>query len=185
MNDVSDHKLVYQCLEGDVNAYEALVDRYQKTVYNVAYRMTQNPNNAEEITQSVFVKAYEKLDSFNYRYKFFSWIYKMTVNETLNFIKRNNRQESLETSAVRMVSADSPELTLDKNERSAHIHHALGQLNHDHRTVIVLKYFTGLSYLEISEVLKIPEKTVKSRLYSARIELKDVLVNQGWAYNGK
>ncbi|NQT23888.1 sigma-70 family RNA polymerase sigma factor [candidate division KSB1 bacterium] len=184
MNEASDHRLIYQCLDGDVNAYETLVERYQRTVFNVAYRMTQNQNNAEEITQAIFVKAYEKLDTFNYKYKFFSWIYKMTVNETLNFVKRNSRQESLDVSAVNMASSENPEKALDAAERSAHIQHALGQLHLDHRTVLVLKYFTELSYSEMSEILQIPEKTVKSRLYSARIQLKDVLVNQGWAYNG-
>ena len=87
MVDDQDQALVRQCLDGHTRAFEALVDRYQKPLFNVALRMLDDAQDAEDITQTVFIKAFEKLATYDDRYKFFSWIYKMTVNEALNFTR--------------------------------------------------------------------------------------------------
>ena len=79
--------LVQQCLNGNTKAYEIIVEKYYKIIFRMAFRVLKNDDDAEEITQIVFVKAYENLSSYNSKYKFFSWLYKITVNESLNFIK--------------------------------------------------------------------------------------------------
>jgi RNA polymerase sigma-70 factor (ECF subfamily) len=89
--------LVRQCLEGDREVFGTLMGRYQKAVFNVALRMTRSYQEAQDITQAIFIQAYEKLGEYDARHKFFSWIYRMAVNESLNFIKRSRRFEGLDS----------------------------------------------------------------------------------------
>jgi len=84
----NDTDLVQECLAGNTKAFEALIDKYQKKIFNIVYRMTGNDDDAEDITQSVFIKVYEKLSSFNPKYKFFSWLYRIALNESLNLMNQ-------------------------------------------------------------------------------------------------
>lgn len=178
MSVEEDRRLALRAAEGDGRAFEAIVVRYEKTIYNAAYRIAKDPDDAADITQSVFIKAHRKIHTYDPSYKLFSWLYRIAVNEAINYVKRTRRlvpaEEELGT------SRESPSRDIAYIEASDQIQHALMELKLDHRIVVVLKYFLELSYAEISEMTDIPEKTVKSRLFSARRELRDVLIRQGY-----
>lgn len=172
-----DLDLVRQFLAGDRSAFERIVEKYQKTVFNVALRMTHEAREAEDIAQEVFLKVYERLKSFNPEYRFFSWLYRITVNESLNTLDRQKRYQELDEE----MAADGPDLDeiAEANERGRRIADALMDLKVDQRAVVVLKHFEGLSYEEIAQVLEISEKKVKSRLFTARQVLRDILLKRG------
>jgi len=174
----NDANLVDECLKGDNRAYEELVRKYQKPIYNLALRMAKAPEDAEDITQTVFVKAYEKLDSYDSTHRFFSWIYRIAVNESINFCKRRQREDPYE-SGVTGAHRETPEETYRDGELSEHVGDAIARLKMDYRLVLVLKHYHDFSYHEMSEVLQIPEKTVKSRLFTARQQLKVILEKEG------
>jgi RNA polymerase sigma-70 factor (ECF subfamily) len=154
-----------------------LIKEYERPVYNAAYRILGNPDDAADVTQTVFLRAFERLDQYNPDYKFFSWIYRIAVNESINQRNRSKNLQSLEDEDVAV--SDSPEDAVDAESLSQIIQAGLMELQEDYRVVVVLRHFSDLSYRDISEVLRIPEKTVKSRLYSARQLMKTQLVEQG------
>ena len=172
-----DTVLVNQCLHGDTKSFELLVDKYQKTIFNVAFRLCNDYDDATDITQSVFIKAYEKLKNYNPKYKFFSWIYRIVINESLNFINRQKRQQSLDEDYV--TKDNSPDKIYDHSELQKQIQEALMILEPNNRILIVLKHFQNMAYNEISSLLGIPERKVKSRLYAARQKFGKILVEKG------
>ncbi len=172
-----DHVLVQRCLDGNQKAFEVLVDRYQKPVFNLAYRFTSDKEDAEDITQSVFVKAFEKLSTFDPKFRFFSWIYKIAVNESINFLNRQKKFDSFDDD-LHSRHRESEEGFQD-HEMTASIDMALLDLKPEYRIVVILNHFQELSYREISQILEIGENTVKSRLFSARKKLKRLLLKRG------
>jgi RNA polymerase sigma-70 factor (ECF subfamily) len=173
-SDTEDLALVRQSLAGQAEAFGALVNRYQKVMYTVALRMLGNAEDAQDATQDAFVKAYQRLASFDPKYRFFSWMYRILVNECLNVNRDRRPEESLdEEAADRGTPFDA---TLE-SERREQIQLALLRLTPEYRSVVVLRHFAGQSYGEIAEALAIPEKTVKSRLYSARQRLGELLLS--------
>ena len=181
MNEYKDTDLVHQCLSGKPEVFEVLVDKYQKAIFNVAYRMTKNYHDAEDITQSVFIKAYEKLNTFNPKFKFFSWIYRIAVNDTLNFVNQKRRIQELNTNIVSREK--TPEEFYDVSELSDSIQDALLVIGLEYQVLIILKHFQQFTYKEIAYIVDIPEKKVKSRLFSARQMLRDVLIQKGITSN--
>lgn len=173
-----DAMLVHACLSGDASAYQVLVGKYTGPLYNVAYRITHSREDAADATQSAFVKAFEKLGSFDFRHRFFSWLYRIAVNEALDLAGRNGRETALAVDAAR--SGDDPERSCADHERCHHLDRALSQLAPEERALVVLKHLQGLSYAEIGRILDLPEGKVKSRLFSARHRLREVLVERGW-----
>ncbi len=168
---------VRECREGNTRAFEPLVNEYKKPVYNAALRMVGDPDDAADITQSVFVKAFTKLHTYDERYKLFSWLYRMAINESINFLKEKRRFQSLDEDVA--APEELPEAHVDGERLNKEIQEGLMQLKPDYRAVLVLKHFHDLSYEEVSRVLDVPEKTVKSRLFTARQLLKDVLSKRG------
>lgn len=179
MDKPSSESLVARILEGETSAFERIVDENEQTIFNLAYRMVHNYEDARDITQSVFIKAYENLHSYNPSFKFFSWLYRIAINECLNHNSKRRKSEELTWDPP--VRAHNPEDQLALNETSAQISAALMKLKATYRTVLVLKHFNDFSYKEIGEILQIPEKTVKSRLFTARQLLKEQLVEQGFS----
>jgi RNA polymerase sigma-70 factor (ECF subfamily) len=177
MQELNDRDLVRRSLKGEQKAFEALLDRYEKPIYNLALRMVNDSDDAADLTQAVFLKAYEKLVTYNERFKFFSWLYKIAVNTSLNFLEQQKKQDQL---GDRDVSQGSVvEEQFEAAERVQKLEEAILQLEPDYRIVIVLKHFHDLSYDEIGRILDIPEKTVKSRLFSARGLLREILLRIG------
>ncbi|MBI4364417.1 MAG: sigma-70 family RNA polymerase sigma factor [Candidatus Latescibacteria bacterium] len=169
--------LLDRSLEGDGGAFGQLVDRHQKVLFNVALRMVGDPEDAKDITQVVFLKAYENLGAFDRRHKFFSWIYRIMINESLNHIHRAKRHEPLDERMP--CHGAGPEEDCERSEVSDSIHTALAGMSPDYRQVIILRHFIQLSYQEMSELLEVPEKTVKSRLHTARQLLGEMLSKKG------
>ena len=176
MTKDSDAILVAECLEGQTESFSALVARYEKPIYNIAFRMVRSHEDARDLAQAVFLKAYEKLESFNPKYKFFSWIYRMTVNETINFLQRQRSNVPVEE--YHLTHDATPEADYQNRQLAEDIDDALTQLQFDYRLVIVLRHFQDLPYNEIASILQIPEKTVKSRLFSARRLLGQLLTEE-------
>jgi len=167
--DEQDRALVKRYLEGQRDAASGLVDRYQQRLFNVAFRMLANVQDAEDVTQTVFLSAFRKLDTYDPRYRFFSWIYRMTVNESLNTLKRRKRMVALEDEPGIPALGAAPDRAAEVEDR---VGKALMWLNPDDRAVVVLKHFMSFSYQEIADVLEISVKTVKSRLFTARERLR-------------
>lgn len=165
--------LIKRCQKGDRHALEELLGRYAKPVYNVAYRILGNPDDAADVTQVVFLKAIENLDRYKPEYRFFSWIYRIAINESINQNKRRGLQQPL--SGQETYASSGPDTEAEARELSREIQDGLMALDQNYRAVIVLRHFRGLSYQEISDVLQLPEKTVKSRLYSARQLMKKAM----------
>lgn len=177
MHKDRDAALLEDCKSGDRLALETLVRRYERPIYNAAFRMLGNQDEAEDVTQTVFLKAFENLHRFDPRHKFFSWIYRIAINESINQLGRRKRMEPL-TEHIE-TGAPSAASLLEAERLGAELQGALMSLQSDYRAVIVLRHFAEHSYREISQILEIPEKTVKSRLFSARQRMKDSLAKQG------
>ena len=173
-----DAATVARCLAGSPDAYAELVDRYEKIVYNLIYRMVRDRDEACDITQDVFVRAYERLDSYDPRYKFFSWLYRIAVNRTLNHLHARRRVQPADPELC--CQKPRPDAECVQSDMRDHVQRALAAVALDYRIVLILKHFVFLSYREIAQMLDLPEKTVKSRLYSGRQRLKDALLQQGW-----
>lgn len=170
--DERDRLLVKRFLEGQPDAASGLVDRYQKRLFNVALRMLGNEQDAEDVTQAVFFNAFTKLRSYDPRYRFFSWLYRITVNESLNALRRRKKTVTLEDFAALAPNADAVSEAQDR------VGKALLELKPDDRAVVVLKHFVSFSYQEIADVLGISVQTVKSRLFTARERLRLTLSEQ-------
>ena len=177
MGAEDDDALIERSLAGDGRAFGSLVEAYERVLYNVALRMCNDPDDARDLTQNAFIKAFRSLRTFDRKHRFFSWIYRILINETLNHLGRRRRHEELDDE---MESTDrSPEELVDGSQTRELVQSALMELSTDYRQAIVLRHFLDLSHREMSGVLEIPEKTVKSRLYTARQLLGEVLRRQG------
>jgi RNA polymerase sigma-70 factor (ECF subfamily) len=176
---LEDQELATASLKGNRRSFELLVDRYYKVLFNVAFRMVNDLEEARDITQAAFLKGFEKLGTYDPKRKFFSWMYRILVNEALNSLARRWPQEPLDD---RLLSPrQDPEQEYEARELSDAIGAGLMQLSIENREVLVLRHFLAYSYDEMSSVLGLPEKTVKSRLFSARRQLCNVLVQRGAA----
>ncbi len=171
--------LLDRCLAGDRGAFGQLIDRYQRVLFNVSLRMVGNREDAQDITQTAFLKAYENLGTFDRRHKFFSWVYRIMINESLNHLSKTRRTEPLDESL--QSGARGPDEECSQNRLRETIQAALLDLSPDYRQVIVLRHFAQLSYEEMSEALDVPEKTVKSRLHTARQLLGGIFSRHGIA----
>ncbi len=173
MGKPDDADLVRKSRNGDQAAFETLLARYEKPVFNAAYRMLNSFDDAQDVTQTVFLKAYEHLDRFDPKFRFFSWIYRIALNESVNCLKSRNRLDELTNEPT--AETGGPEDETSRDQQSRTIQSALMTIKTEYRTVIILKHFLDCNYLEISQILEIPERMVKSRLYSGRQLLKDAL----------
>jgi RNA polymerase sigma-70 factor (ECF subfamily) len=165
---------VARCLRGDSSAFEAIVRRYERALFSVAYRLLGDYEDARDATQNALLRAYEGLDTYDPNRRFFSWIYRIAVNECLNARRARRPGEPL-SDHLEAAPADGPLQNVEAMERSESIDAALVRLSEEHRLVVVLRHFADLSYTEISEAIGVPEKTVKSRLFEARQRLGDLL----------
>jgi RNA polymerase sigma-70 factor (ECF subfamily) len=171
-----DQALVEGCRNGNRAAFAMLVARYQKPVYNAAYRVLGNADDAADTAQAVFLKVAERLDDYDPQYKFFSWLYRIAVNESLNLLRRNGREDPLDDEAdFPGAESANPEWQLAEVQLSRLVQGALMRMKADDRVVITLRHFSECSYREIGQILDLDEKTVKSRLFEARGRLRGML----------
>ena len=182
MSKSDDAQLVREALTGDMKAFERLIDKYQRPLYNAALRMTGDRDDAGDIVQTVFIRVYENLESYDPKYKFFSWVYRMMMNEAINFINRNKPKVSLNQSLV--SDEPRPDEKYASKRLSQCVEDAIAELPLDYRVAIIFRHWADLPYRDIGFILDIPEKTVKSRLYSARRMLAELLSKRGLLADG-
>jgi RNA polymerase sigma-70 factor (ECF subfamily) len=175
-----DQELVARSRNGDREAFATLVRKYQSKVLTLATRILDNRSEAEDMAQDIFVKIFQSLHDFRGASRFSTWLYRITVNHCLNHLRRRTRQQQtlVMTEPAEWTQespASNPFRTLEQKERWALVQAKLQELSLEHRTIILLRDFEGLSYDEIADVLQLESGTVKSRLHRARMELKALL----------
>jgi RNA polymerase sigma-70 factor (ECF subfamily) len=174
----TDHALLARYRNGDRDAFAALVVRYQRPVYNAAFWILRKTEDASDVTQDVFLKVAEQLDDYDPDYKFFSWIYRIAVNESLNLLRRNRREEALDDDVDLPASErEDPERKVGEAQLKRRIQEAMMRMGTNDRMVLSLRHFSECSYEEIGQILDIDEKTVKSRLFEARRRLRGMLTD--------
>jgi RNA polymerase sigma-70 factor (ECF subfamily) len=184
-----EHDLIHRWKRGDKRAFEALVRRYMSDAFHVAYGYVGNVEDARDLSQDAFIKAYQARSRFDEARPFYPWLYRILKNHCLNFVTRGRHHLSLDDENEHREIA-SPGATaledVEEKERRRLVRAAMDRLSEDHREIIVLKNFKEHSYREISELLGIPMGTVMSRLYYARQALRVLIeeMERGGASNG-
>ena len=181
--------IVRKVLGGDANAFETLVLEYEKNVYNIALRMTGNSEDAADMTQEAFIKAYNSLSGFRGDSKFSVWLTRIVSNLCLDFMRSRNRRPTVSLSMededgedVQLDIADtsqSPEQLLERSLTRESVRRGLQSLPEDYREILLLREIQGLSYDEIAAALDIEVGTVKSRIFRGRKKLCDYLIKDG------
>lgn len=179
-----DDHFIDRALAGDQAAFGGLVERYQDRLYNVLVRFTGSPEDARDITQDALVQALVKLDRFRRDSAFFTWLYRIALNRAVSVGRKRRERVSLdglhEQGAPEPRSGGPrPEASALECERAELVHKALAELAEEHRQVLVLREFDGLDYQQIAEIVETAVGTVRSRLFRARSQLRDVLVGYG------
>lgn len=183
----TDAAMVRAVQQGDATAYRGLVEKYQQRIYHVIYGMVRNREDARDLTQDTFVKAFRNLDGFRADARFYTWLYRIAMNVTIDFTRRRARapvatgaeEDVGERDANRGIADrtrdDNPVRDLERKQLHTAILDAIGALPESHRQVVLLREVEGLSYKEIADVLDIKEGTVMSRLFYARKKLQEAL----------
>lgn len=164
----ADEACVDRCIRGDLEAFGTLIERYQRPIFAAVLHMVDHHEDARELTQQVFMKAFEHLRTYQRGRKFFSWLYRIAVNESINHVRARRHFEPLDDEHPGFPSLQPIE-TLEK-VRS--VREAVLALRPEYRAVIVLRHFLDCSYDDAAEILQLPVKTVRSRLFSARQMLR-------------
>lgn len=180
MQHLADEVLVKRCLDGDREAFAEIVRRYQKQIYSLTFRLTNDFNEAQDLAQEVFLHLYQVLDKFDGRYKFFSWMYKVATNYCYTALKRNSSNEvSLEKvidfTPLRPATGNEPEEHWEARETQRLVREAIKQLPEKYRIPIVLRYLEEFSYQQIAEAMGVPVTTVETRLYRGKALLQKKL----------
>ena len=178
MNQRQDHEVINQVLAGDNQAYRVLVDRYKQMVYTLAIRLVQNREDAEEVAQDAFMKAYRGLAAFKGSAKFSTWMYKITYRAGLDCLKKRKRQPYMIQAEDAKVAASSktyPAANLEKQERAERIKWTIAQLPGELGSLILLYYYEELSLREIAEVTGKTENSIKVSLHRGRKRLAELL----------
>lgn len=189
MQKETENNIIQRVLSGDTNAFEHLVLANQKNVYNLALKMTRNEDDALDLSQDAFVKAFQQLSAFRGDSRFSVWMYRLTYNLCIDFIRKKSKQSTVsldyqdddnEVSSFEIPDLRNlPEDSAVRKEMRKTIEQSIDGLTMDHREVLVMREITGLSYDEIAETLKISVGTVKSRLARARMKVVETLKEQG------
>lgn len=185
--DSPDNELIQACKEGDMEAFRCLFEKYQGRNYSVAYGMLRNREDALEVSQESFIKAFKSIRSFRGKSSFGTWLFRITTNKAIDFIRRNKRHRTVEekdwgrTIPSEMEQYPIVEHIIDPGEALARkqlreeLELAMSKLPPKQRAVVILREVEGLSYQEISRILGCPKGTVMSRLHGARSRLRGLL----------
>jgi len=178
-----DQELVLRAQRGDIHAFDELVERYHGKIYGLTYNMTSNREDAEDLTQEVFVKAFKALPRFKGKSSFYTWLYRIAVNKTINYRKKRNRKRALsldqfdqeiKTDEVYhdLTSKGSPLRNVSLTELQKKMNEALQSLSEKHRTVVVLHDMQGIPHEEIAKMVGASVGTIRSRLFYARRQMQ-------------
>ena len=189
--DFSDKELVSTALEGRESAYREILSRYERPIFSLVYRMVRDRSLAEDLAQEAFIRAFNALDSYDSRYKFSSWIFKIANNLTIDHLRKKkldtvsihgsphatSEEEQSRTAVVLETETENPEEYVEHRELGGQIEDAIGELRPEYRIAVLLRHVEGYSYDEIAEIMEVPLGTVKTYLHRARNELKEVLAH--------
>jgi len=190
MNPEEELKIIQRVIDGDRNAFEELVLNNQKNVYNLALKMTRNEEDALDISQEAFLKAFRQIGSFRGESRLSVWLYRLTYNLCIDFLRKKPRSqtvsliydddESGETTNIEVPDLRNlPEDSAVRAETRRTIAAGINELGLKHREVFVMREVTGMSYDEMAVTLGVNVGTVKSRLARARTRLSEILINKG------
>lgn len=188
VDGITDQAVVEQVIGGDADAFAVLVERYQDRIYSVALNYVSNSEDAVDVAQDTFVKAYAKLGSFDRASSFYTWIYRIAINTAIDFLRKRKARpvdslddEKYTETGFEPVSKDmsaDPERALARGEQVRELREAIGSLSDKLKTVVVLHDVEGLSQEEVANILRVPLGTVKSRVSRGRAELRYFLRKQ-------
>lgn len=187
--------LLEKAKNGDVEAFEQLIEGCQKKVFNIALRMIGNYDDANELAQEVFIRIYKSIKTFKEESLFSTWVYKVTTNICLDELRKRKKMKvtyldeeiKTEDSEIKRQVEDerpTPDVQVEKNEVRKVVHNAIKGLSEEQRVMIVLRDIQGFSYEEIAKFLKCPEGTVKSRINRARSSLREILKTEMELFDG-
>ncbi|MGA1791221.1 MAG: RNA polymerase sigma factor [bacterium] len=189
MADSNDSLLVEATLKGDTGAFRVLVERYKNALFNLAYRLSQNRDMSEDMAQEAFVRAYENLHKFDQKRSFFTWLYTICTNLTINELKKrehsrqaknwegqNERHETIPLHRPSVGELAEGEDKIEKERERALIERLLKKIPEEYRTAVILRYQEELSYLEIAEILSISLSLAKVRVHRGIEKLRTLLL---------
>ncbi len=179
----ADDELVLRAQQGDVHAFDELVERYHGKIYGLTYNMTSNREDAEDLTQDVFVKAYQALPRFKGKSSFYTWLYRIAVNKTINYRKKRNRKRAMSLDQFDneiklddvyhdLTSKGSPLRNVSLSELQKKLNEVLQNLSEKHRTVVVLHDMQGIPHEDIAKMVGASVGTIRSRLFYARRQMQ-------------
>ncbi len=185
----SDQALAAQAAAGRQSAFRELLSRYEKPVFALVYRMVRDRALAEDLAQETFIRAFSAIGSYNPRYKFSSWIFKIANNLTIDHLRRKRldtvsihgaphavtEDEQARTSLDLESPDERPDTYVENRELGSEIEAAIGQLRPEYKSVTILRHVEGYSYKEIAEIMELPLGTVKTYIHRARLELQEAL----------
>lgn len=181
-----DNRLIRECREGNTAAFGVLVSRYQDRLFNTVLRLVNNSEDARDVVQEAFLHAYQSLQSFKGDSLFFTWLYRIAINTAISMKRKQKPMLRIqatgdEKNAIDPVDSSEmsrPEHAVEVADDERRIHDALSKLSTEHRAVLVMKDMDGAKYEEMAEALGVPVGTIRSRLHRARLELRDILLQQ-------
>lgn len=180
--------IIHRAQKGDLAAYDELVRRYQERIYATVYHMTSNHEDANDLTQEAFIKAFHALKSFKGGSSFYTWVYRIAVNKTINFLKQRKHRSSMslndldfnaekDPDLVALISDKTPRRDAALSELQKKLNEAMQKLSDQHRLVVTLHDVQGLAHEEIAEIMDCNVGTVRSRLFYARQQLQGYLAD--------
>jgi RNA polymerase sigma-70 factor (ECF subfamily) len=185
-DEPSDVTLVGLAQEGNIEAFETLVERYHSRIYSLTYQMTSNREDAEDLTQEIFIKALQALPKFKGKSSFYTWLYRIGINKTINYRKKRNRRRPLSLDSLEEEKGEgialregdkqcSPDRDMRLQELKVKLNEAIDTLSEKHRTVVIMHDIEGVKHEEIAKIVGVSVGTVRSRLFYARQQLQAAL----------
>lgn len=177
----TDQELVQRTLDGDMDSFSVLVERYQKQIFSLTYRLTNDPEEAQDLAQEVFIHIYKVLGKYDQERKFFSWMYKVATNVCYNALRRGKKEQTVALDKVIEIvplisnSETHPEEYFQRRETQDIVRKAVAELPDKYRLPLVLRYLEDLTYKEIAEYMDLPLTTIETRLYRGKAMLQKKL----------
>jgi RNA polymerase sigma-70 factor (ECF subfamily) len=177
ITSMEDIELVRLCQKGDTDAFDRLFYKYRDKIYRTAFKMINNQEDALDLTQEIFLKAYKNISKYNFKSEFSTWLYRLAINLCIDELRKRKKSNEVLMDSIpeNLIYSDTPEDILLSEEQESLIWKALNSLKEKERVVIVLREMEGLSYEEIANVLKCSLGRVKSRIHESREKLKKAL----------
>jgi RNA polymerase sigma-70 factor (ECF subfamily) len=178
--DLNENQLIKKCIDGDIDAFEKLIDKYKQTAYNIALGIVKNPDDAMDVSQEALIKVYRYIKNFNQKSSFSTWLYRIVMNTCLDYMKKNEKNKVIPINDEIINREDTyidsnPQKILDKKIETKQIRDAIDKLPSIQKTAIILRDIQGFSYEEIANITECSIGTVKSRIKRGREKLKEIL----------